>query len=161
MRERVSQKAEDDSEARKKYLAWVANQHRNIRFSGMAVVDERAEVEMARVFVMPRVIPQGREEPESAPAHELLAAQNGPSRLMILGGPGSGKTTLLEAFALAFAQQRISLGRRGLPKLLPVFYRIRDLEQRSPGNTRTIWDCIQYHCSPRHARGFAAGIFSP
>src|SRR5450755_3774436 len=33
---------ENDSLARQKYLAWVLREHRNIQFSGMAVVDERA-----------------------------------------------------------------------------------------------------------------------
>jgi hypothetical protein len=159
LRERVTQKAEDDTAARKRYLAWVANQHRYIRFSGMAVVDERAEVEMARVFVMPRVIPQEREEPEPAAAHGLLAAENGPSRLMILGGPGSGKTTLLEAFALAFVQPENFAWAQGLPKLLPVFYRIRDLDKDLQETRGTIWDCMQYHCSRGMQEALPPGFF--
>jgi formylglycine-generating enzyme required for sulfatase activity len=159
LRERVSQKAEDDTLARKKYLAWVASQHRYIRFSGMAVVDERAEVEMARVFVMPRVIPQEREKPEPVVAHGLLAEQDGPGRLMILGGPGSGKTTLLEAFALAFVQPENFAWAQRLPKLLPVFYRIRDLDKDLQETRGTIWECIQHHCCRGMQDALPTGFF--
>jgi hypothetical protein len=157
--------AESDTLTRKKYLAWVATQHRYIRFSGMAVVDERAEVEMARVFVMPRVTPQPagkdreREKPEPVAASAMLTVSNGPSRLMILGGPGSGKTTLLEALALAFVQPEHFAWAQDLPPLLPVFYRIRDLDKDLQEIRGSIWDCIQRQCSERMGEPLPSGFF--
>src|ERR1039457_2665577 len=52
---------ENDSVARKKYIESVVRQHRYIQFSGMAEVGAMAEVEMARVFVTPRVVEAGLE----------------------------------------------------------------------------------------------------
>ena len=160
LREKLQEKAEDDSAARKKYLAWVAMQHRYIRFSGMAVVDERAEVEMARVFVMPRLVANDRENAEPAAVSQILSVNDGPKRLMILGGPGSGKTTLLEALALAFVDRENFAWASGLPKLLPVFYRIRDLD-RDLHETRggSVWDCIQQHCCRSMQDVLPAGFF--
>ncbi len=144
------------SQARERYLASVVRQHRHIRFSGMAEVSGPTEVEMARVFVMPRVVELGgfgersAREPKPQEAHKLLAGGKAPRRLVILGGPGTGKTTLLESFALALAQGPGAPfpWARDLPQLLPIFYRIRDLghDLESHG---TIWDCIRHHCSRR------------
>jgi hypothetical protein len=91
---------ENDTRARQKYLAWVLREHRNIQFSGMALVDEQAGVELARVFVIPRLIRQSDSskpiaEKPAAGANKILTAKKCPPRLVILGGPGSGKTTLL------------------------------------------------------------------
>jgi len=158
LRERVTQKAEEDGPARKKYLTWVGKQHRYIRFSGLAEVDERAEVEMARVFVMPRVLRQA-EAAEPVVAHTLLAAQSPAKRLMILGGPGSGKTTLLEAFALGFVQPGNFAWARDLPSLLPVFYRIRELDKELQETGGSIWDCLQRHFSQGMQEELPAGFF--
>ena len=48
----------NDSVALKRYLAAVVKQHRYVRFAGMAEVSGPDEVEMSRVFVMPRVAEQ-------------------------------------------------------------------------------------------------------
>jgi hypothetical protein len=146
LRERVKEIAERDARARQKYVSWVATQHRYIRFSGMAVVDERAEVEMARVFVMPRILTQHNIIDEPLAFSEMLSTEHGPIRAMILGGPGSGKTTLMEALALAFVQPENFLWAGNLPKLLPVFYRIRDLDKDLQDMRGNIWECIEHHC---------------
>ena len=158
LRERVTRKAEDDGPARQKYLAWVEKQHRYIRFSGLAEVDERAEVEMARVFVMPRVVRQA-EAAEPVAAQALLAGQSAANRLMILGGPGSGKTTLLEAFALGFVQPEKFEWAGELSRLLPVFYRIRELDKDLQAAGGTIWDCMQRHFSEGMQDPLPKGFF--
>jgi hypothetical protein len=146
----------NDSVALKRYLASVVKQHRYIRFAGMAEVSGPDEVEMSRVFVTPRVVEQtgsGAHEPQPAPAHLLLAGGEAPRRSVILGGPGSGKTTVLESFCLAFAQAALDPGSgasfpwaRDLPALVPVFYRIRDLD-RDLETHRTVWDALRHDCS--------------
>ena len=154
------------AEAYEKYRSWVVAQHRYIRFSGMAVVDERAEVEMAKVFVLPRVRPQkysmqvvGDKRPEAVAVSEILTAAGAANRLMILGGPGSGKTTLLEALALAFVQPGNFPWAEKLPNLLPVFYRIRDLDKDLQEKGGVIWDRIQDHCCRGMQETLPAGFF--
>ena len=149
---------ENDSLARKAYLESVVRQHCYIRFSGMAVVDKRTEVEMAQVFVMPRVkepgefIRQGNQWSEEVkPAYKLFTDKKAPRFLVVLGGPGSGKTTLLEAVTLAFAGKKEFTWASQLPNLLPIFYRVRDLEQDLQTHA-TIWDCLHYQCSRRLGR---------
>ncbi len=156
---------ENDSLARKAYLESVVRQHCYIRFSGMAVVDKRTEVEMARVFVMPRVkergelIRQGDKWTEEVKAaYKLFAGKKAARRVVILGGPGSGKTTLLEAFTLAFANRKEFAWAHGLPDLLPIFYRVRDLEQDLQTH-QTIWDCVQHQCSRRLGRTLPREFF--
>jgi hypothetical protein len=81
----------NDSVALKQYLASVVKQHRYVRFAGMAEVSGPDEVEMSRVFVMPRVVERiesGAREAEPAAASTLLAGKKAPRRLVILGGPG-------------------------------------------------------------------------
>ena len=141
----------NDSEALDRYLASVVKQHRYIRFAGLAEVIGPDEVEMSRIFVMPRVVERaesGAREEKPAAAYKLLAGRDAPRRLVILGGPGSGKTTLVESFCLALAQGPAAPfpWARGLPSLVPVFYRIRDLE-RDLETHRTIWDAIRHDCS--------------
>lgn len=48
-------------------------------------------------------------------------------RLVILGAPGSGKTTLLRHITLLFALRKQSKLHRGLPHLIPVLLRLRDV----------------------------------
>ncbi|ARV58437.1 hypothetical protein BZZ01_07105 [Nostocales cyanobacterium HT-58-2] len=48
-------------------------------------------------------------------------------RLVILGAPGSGKTTLLRHITLLFALRKQSKLYRGLPQLVPVLLRLRDV----------------------------------
>jgi hypothetical protein len=48
-------------------------------------------------------------------------------RLVILGAPGSGKTTLLRHITLLFALRKPSKLSRGLPPLVPVLLRLRDV----------------------------------
>lgn len=48
-------------------------------------------------------------------------------RLVILGAPGSGKTTLLRHITLLFALRKQSKLSRGLPSLIPVFLRLRNV----------------------------------
>ena len=140
--------------ARERYLASVVHQHRHVRFSGMADVSGPTEVEMARIFVMPRVLEKrefgarGAREPKPVEAYKLLTAKKPPRRVVILGGPGTGKTTLLESLCLAFAQgaQAPFPWARNLPPLLPIFYRIRDLD-RDLDKCATIWDSIGNECS--------------
>jgi predicted NACHT family NTPase len=146
---------ENDSVARTKYLDSVIREHRAIHFSGMAVIEEQTEVDMARVFVMPRVVfqPTGlaqtlQEEPKAVSTLKLFNRPHPFRRLVILGGPGSGKTTLLEALTLAFAKPEHFQWSRTFPKLLPIFYRVRDLEKDlNEKQNNTIWDCIQFRCS--------------
>ena len=161
-----SNSSEMDALAAEKYRSWVATQHRFIRFSGMAVVDERAEVEMAKVFVMPRLLPQGSaafwREPEKLAGlavNQILTASDAPNRLMILGGPGSGKTTLLEALALAFVQPGNFSWAKNFPKLLPIFYRVRDLDKDLQGKSGAIWDCIENQCCHGMQEALPAGFF--
>ncbi|NWF83177.1 MAG: SUMF1/EgtB/PvdO family nonheme iron enzyme [Bryobacteraceae bacterium] len=147
---------DNDSAALRRYLASVVKQHRYVRFAGMAEVSGPDEVEMSRVFVMPRLVEQqGSNEREAKPgaAHKLLTGRNAPQRSVILGGPGTGKTTLLESFCLALAQGAPGQGSagsfsraKGLPPLVPVFYRIRDLE-RDLRTHSTIWDALLHACS--------------
>src|ERR1017187_1774126 len=76
----------NDSVALKRYLASVVKQHRYVRFAGMAEVSGPDEVEMSRIFVMPRVVEQtgsGAREAKPAAAHRLLAGGNAPRRLVI------------------------------------------------------------------------------
>ncbi|MEO8658719.1 MAG: SUMF1/EgtB/PvdO family nonheme iron enzyme [Bryobacteraceae bacterium] len=153
---------ENDSLARRQYLTSVIRQHRYIRFSGMAEVDQMAEVEMSRVFTMPRIqlFPeQGAERPEPFVASRILH-RTAPRRVVILGGPGSGKTTLLESLSLALAQGEDSpfLWARELPPLLPVFYRIRDLD-KDLDNNRTLWDCLNDRCSRAMSITLPVGFF--
>jgi len=135
----------NDSAALQQYLASVIKQHRYVRFAGMAEVSGPDEVEMSRVFVMPRVIERSesrtasKPEPKPAPASKLLTARKAPRRAVILGGPGSGKTTLLESFCLTLAQDPASA-------FTPIFYRIRDLDHDLETH-RTIWDAIRHDCS--------------
>jgi predicted NACHT family NTPase len=140
----------------------VVRQHRYIQFFGMAEVGAMAEVEMARVFVKPRLVEAGLEretkKPKPFATDRLVTAKKAPRRVVILGGPGTGKTTLLEAIALAFAGGSDLGWAKGVPKLLPVFYRIRDLDQDRKPHT-TIWDCIQQQCSRRMGETLPAGFF--
>jgi hypothetical protein len=143
----------NDSVALKQYLASVVKQHRYVRFAGMAEVSGPDEVEMSRVFAMPRVVERaesGAGEAKPTAAYKLLAGRKAPRRSVILGGPGSGKTTLLESFCLALAQGPAASfsWARGLPRLVPVFYRIRDLD-RDLKTHRTIWDAIRHDCSQK------------
>jgi hypothetical protein len=140
----------NDSEALRQYLASVVKQHRYVRFAGMAEVSGPDEVEMSRVFVMPRVVRRADAKPKPVAAYKLLSATKAPRRAVILGGPGSGKTTLLESFSLALAQGAAApfAWARGLPRLVPIFYRIRDLD-RDLETHRTIWDAIRHDCSRR------------
>ena len=48
-------------------------------------------------------------------------------RLVILGAPGSGKTTLLRHITLLFALRKQSKLSRGLPSLIPVLLRLRNV----------------------------------
>jgi hypothetical protein len=80
---------------------------------------------------------RGGQEPKPVAADELLLGREAPRLTVILGGPGSGKTTLLESFCLKLAQG---------PALIPIFYRIRDLD-RDLETHRTIWDAIRHDCS--------------
>ena len=48
-------------------------------------------------------------------------------RLVILGAPGSGKTTLLRHITLLFSLRKQSKLYRGLPQLVPVLLRLRDV----------------------------------
>ncbi len=148
-----------DSMARRKYLDSVIRQHRYIRFSGMADVSGPVEVEIARVFVMPRVLRNGTQKAKPVAAHRLITRKKAPRRAVILGGPGSGKTTLLEALALGFAQPEKFPWSRKFPALLPVFLRIRDLDRILTENGGTIWDCVARHCSQRMAETLPAGFF--
>ena len=144
------------SQARERYLASVVRQHRHVRFAGLAEVSGPTEVEMARVFVVPRVVElpgfgeRSTREPKPQEAHKLLAGGKAPRRLVILGGPGTGKTTLLESFCLALAQGPGAPfpWAQDLPQLLPIFYRIRDLDHDLESHG-TIWDCIRHQCSRR------------
>ena len=144
----------NDSVALKKYLASVVKQHRYVRFAGMAEVSGPDEVEMSRVFVMPRVVERtesvarGGRKPKPVVAYKLLSARKAPRLSVILGGPGSGKTTLLESFCLALAQVPAAPfpWARDCPALTPIFYRIRDLD-RDLETHRTIWDAIRHDCS--------------
>ena len=158
----------NDSVALKRYLASVVKQHRYVRFAGMAEVSGPDEVEMSRIFVMPRVVEQtgsGAREAKPAAAHRLLAGGNAPRRLVILGGPGSGKTTLLESFCLALAHGALEQSSAasfswagGLPRLVPVFYRIRDLE-RDLETQRTIWDALRHDCSRKTGQNLPLDFF--
>ncbi len=155
----------NDTLARQKYLDWLEQRYRYIRFSGMAVVDKRTEVELARVFVMPRLVAQQtgaeskRKKPAAAATYKVLTARKAPQRLVILGGPGSGKTTLLEALALAFVQPKPFPWARTFPKLLPVFYRIQDLDKDLGETHGTIWDCVQHRCSLQMGEALPLGFF--
>ncbi len=78
---------------------------------------------------------------------------------MLLGGkPGAGKTTVLEYFALQLAKQ----GTGSLIGPLPVFYRLRHLEenrQRHPG--KGLWECLHAHCAGRLNLDLPAGFLDP
>jgi len=148
-----------DSLARQKYLASVVRQHRLIRFSGMADVSGPPEVDIARVFVMPRVLWDRPRNDKPVAAHRLIAAKKAPRRTVILGGPGSGKTTLLEAFSLGFAQPEKFPWSRKFPALLPVFLRVRDLDSSLTQNGGTIWDCLARLCSQRMGETLPVGFF--
>ena len=145
--------------ARKKYVESVIRQHRYIRFSGMADVSGPVEVEIARVFVMPRVVRSTTNNQGPIPAFRLLVGRNAAQRAVILGGPGSGKTTLLEAFSLGLAQPEKFEWSRDFPALLPVFLRVRDLDRSLAQNGGTIWDCLARHCSQRMGETLPAGFF--
>jgi hypothetical protein len=155
----------NDSEALQRYLASVVKYHRYVRFAGMAEVSGPDEVEMSRIFVMPRVVERNESgKPEPAAAYTLLA-EHAPRRAVLLGGPGSGKTTLLESFCLALAQSALAQTSAAqfpwageLPSLVPVFYRIRDLD-RALETHRTIWDAIRHDCSSKMGLNLPQGFF--
>jgi hypothetical protein len=140
---------------RKQYLRAVYKQHRFIRFTGLAEVTGPPEVELARLFEMPRVLRQAESgvrertgQPEPVKAFLLARSLEG-SRLVLLGKPGAGKTTLSECFAFATAAQALA-DEAALPAgfewaegiaQLPVFYRIRDLvkDQKAGESLRPCW----------------------
>lgn len=140
----------DDAAARRRYLDYVIRQHRKIRFAGMEEVDSRVDVEaglgaagLERTEI-PRCLPfAGREERAA--------------RVVILGGPGSGKTTLLEAFSLALAGGASFPWSGGLPELLPVFYRIRELDKDRESQA-DIWECVRQQCSRSMGENLPAGF---
>ena len=153
----------NDSEALKQYLASVVKQHRYVRFAGMAEVSGPDEVEMRRVFVMPRIVERtgsGAREAKPTAAYKLLTGRKAPCRSVILGGPGSGKTTLLESLCLALAQGPAASfsWARSLPRLVPIFYRIRDLE-RDLETDRTVWDAIRHDCSRKMGLNLPQNFF--
>lgn len=150
---------ENQTRARDLYLKAVIKQHRYIRFSGMAEVSGPDEVEMTKVFVMPKVIRQqdfgSRSTATSTPFPALdLLTRVRSRRAVILGAPGLGKTTLLESFALVLAETEVALfpwaDQLAEYNLLPVFYRVRDLDRDLEAHPdATVWDCLQRHCSQR------------
>src|SRR5258708_3574999 len=150
---------------RKKYVESVVRQQRYIQSSGMAEIGTTAEVEMARVFVTPRMAAQGetarepwQKERQTWSADHLVTAEGASHRLVILGGPGTGKTTLLEGMALASAGGSELGWAKEVPKLLPVFYRIRDLD-RDRETHGAMWSCIQQQCSRQMGEQLPAGFF--
>jgi hypothetical protein len=139
-------RVDDPLRIRKRYLDSLIRQHRYLRFTGMAEVSGPDMVEMARVFVLPRVVEANGEPLSSA---QLLSAPEAPSRIVILGGPGSGKTTLLEALALGLAQPASFEWARSFPRLLPIFYRIRELDQDLDLYGGDLWACLEHRCGKR------------
>ena len=146
------------AQARQRYRQTVIRMNRDIRFSGMAEVSDESEVEMERVFVMPRVLHRSKprleahleKDPEPTPAHCLLHGRDAVRRAVILGPPGSGKTTLCQCLALALADRAGSQFDWGgkLPSLLPVFYRVRELDHDLREHPEaTIWDCLHHRYS--------------
>ena len=128
----------------------------------MAGLSGPPEVELEKVCVMPRVSrqanefqtprPAGNSEPQ--PAHTLLTARDAPRKAVVLGKPGAGKSTLLECLARALAENSSPGGARDfpwakeLPALLPVFYRVRDLDRDLAAHPQwTVWDCLRWRCS--------------
>ena len=81
---------------RKRYLQAVYKQHRFIRFTGLAEVIGPPEVELARLFEMPRVLrlaePGMRERMEETKPEKafLLARDKHQRRAVVLGKPGAG-----------------------------------------------------------------------
>ncbi|MCP5116889.1 MAG: NACHT domain-containing protein, partial [bacterium] len=151
--------------ARLLYRKTAIRLHRYISFTGMAEISGDPEIGIERVFVMPRVArkpaPERGEakEPEPVAASELL---RGPNRAVILGDPGSGKTTLCRCLVLALAERESGSfpWTRGLPPLLPVFYRVRELDQDlldHPGDT--IWECLGHRYSRLVGRTLPKGFF--
>ncbi len=156
--------------ARRRYLEALAGQHRHLRFAGMAEVRGPAGAEMASVFVTPRLAPEaeyrggGPRAAREFQAQGLLTgegqAEACPTRAVILGRPGPGKTTLMAYLALAMAQR----GAAGfewtgaVPGLLPVFYRVRDLDKDLEKHT-TIWECMQQRCSQWMGATLPQGFF--
>ena len=160
--------------ARHAYLRALSYCHRLIQFRGVAEIGGVPQVELARVFVMPRVVARadaehtrGRPRTQSGedkpkPASGLLQGKKAAGRVVILGKPGSGKTTLLEYFALALANREAPEFRWAakLPGLLPVFCRARDLDQemcQHPG--KNIWECLHFDCAQSLGLNLPAGFF--
>lgn len=148
--QRMEQGLRNYSLARHAYLRELEHQHGMIRFRGFAEVGGPTEVELQRVFVMPRItrLRTGDQEAKPDSAEKLL---KGPARAVVLGKPGAGKTTLLEYFALQLARQR---------GMLPVFYRIRHFEEdRKAHPGKGLWDCLHAHCSARLSLDLPPGFF--
>ena len=165
---------QNHSLARLAYLNECLHQHRLIRLRGMAEVGGPTQVEMAKVFVTPRVQVQRESRAGLRPEHELGADASEPvssrellgphssERIVVLGRPGSGKTTLLEHLCLALADRHAPdfEWAADLPDWLPIFYRVRHLEadlKAHPGED--IWQCLHHHCSQRLSLNLPTGFF--
>ncbi|MCW5976609.1 MAG: SUMF1/EgtB/PvdO family nonheme iron enzyme [Bryobacteraceae bacterium] len=133
----------------------------------MAELAGQPEALMEKVFLMPRLAPardfedrQPAAKPKPFPAH-MLFNRHDARRAVVLGAPGAGKTTLCECLALALADpeaDRFEWARR-LPRLFPVFYRIRDLDQ-DQAEQGTIWDFLRRRYFRLVQRNPPRGFFS-
>ncbi|MBD2494800.1 GUN4 domain-containing protein [Nostoc sp. FACHB-280] len=93
-------------------------------------VDEETEIEQNPAFEQTEISRSITIQKEHEIGSLLRGITNKKSawrKLVILGAPGSGKTTLLRHITLLFALRKQSKLYRGLPQLIPVLLRLRDV----------------------------------
>jgi energy-coupling factor transporter ATP-binding protein EcfA2 len=89
---------------------------------------ERSSRTIQQNIVDPRRLIQGQQGIDNL-ISKLSSKSTVCKRLVILGAPGSGKSTLLRHLTLMYALRRHGKVGQGVPKLIPVLLRLRDVYQ--------------------------------
>jgi len=153
-------KATGMPEARKRFLAYLSEDHRYLQMRGFGA-DLRVPLELEPIYIALRAVPShaemarcGPDDDTETPRIEELeigpaldfAHQHGYTGLIVLGEPGSGKTTLLKFITLCLAQQTPAAKSGIAPNRFPLYLPLRavtDFKVSLEDALRTVYHEIQ------------------